>query len=97
MFFLKRKSNATKSNDQVEPVPNETPVPETETTTEPASLETNPYSVNLFGKFRNQQINPGPETSYENEAWAPETELIGLFRKHRAIVEEHLSSSSGPQ
>ena len=41
-------------------------------------------SVNLRSKFfRTQKLSPAepPETLHENEAWAPATEYVGLFRK----------------
>lgn len=49
----------------------------------------------LFNKFRNQ--NSGPDVLYENEAWAPENEFVGLFRKRRAQVEEQTSPTSDPE
>lgn len=55
--------------------------------------------VNLMSRFfRNQKFFEGPETLHENEAWAPETEFVGLFRKRRVNAEEQPSSlSSGSQ
>ena len=46
-------------------------------------------SSSLFNKFKKQ--NSGPDVLYENEAWAPENEYVGLFRKRRAQVEEQTS------
>lgn len=70
---------------------------------ESANLETvtnkfNHHS-NLMSKlFRTQKFfSAPPEVLHENEAWAPEYEYVGLFRKHRASAEEQTSSSSGPQ
>lgn len=45
-----------------------------------------PQPGNLMNKFYRYQTifnSEGPETFYENEAWAPENEGVGLFRKHR--------------
>ena len=55
--------------------------------------------VNLMNRFfKNQKFYEGPETLHENEAWAPETEFVGLFRKRRVNAEEQSSSlSSGSQ
>lgn len=47
--------------------------------------------------FRKQNIQSGPETSFENEAWAPEYQSIRLFRRQRGTAEEQFSSPSGPQ
>ncbi|EGW40749.1 hypothetical protein [Desulfosporosinus sp. OT] len=57
-------------------------------------------SVNLMSRFfRTQKLSHSepPETLHENEAWAPETEFVGLFRKHRFNAKEYPSSSSDPQ
>ena len=48
-------------------------------------------SINLRSKFLRTQkssFSAPPETFYENEAWAPETEYVGLFRKRRVNVME---------
>ncbi|CAA7602073.1 Hypothetical protein DEACI_2745 [Acididesulfobacillus acetoxydans] len=51
----------------------------------------------LLGKlFHKQEGYAGPESSYENESWAPEP-YVGLFRKNRAPAEEQLPSSSAAQ
>ncbi|HUX47161.1 MAG TPA: hypothetical protein VMV58_04040 [Desulfosporosinus sp.] len=42
-------------------------------------------------------ISQPPETLYENEAWAPEIEFVGLFRKRRINAEEKTSPSSNRQ
>ena len=42
-----------------------------------------PTPVNLMSKLFHKQktaLSEAPETLYENEAWAPETEFAGLFR-----------------
>ncbi|HEY8909786.1 MAG TPA: hypothetical protein VIM51_05840 [Desulfosporosinus sp.] len=59
-----------------------------------------PAPGNLMSKlFRNHNtaLSEGPESLYENEAWAPENECVGLFRKHRVNIGEPSSSSSDPQ
>ena len=56
-----------------------------------------PTPVNLMNKLFHKQKNAlseAPETLYENEAWAPETEFVGLFRKHRVNTEEQSTSAS---
>jgi len=56
-------------------------------------------STNCMSKlFRTpKSFSVPPEALHENEAWAPESEYVGLFRKRRAYAEEQASSSSGPQ
>lgn len=52
----------------------------------PEHVQAELTSVNLMSKFfRTQKLSPPepPETLHENEAWAPETEYVGLFRKCR--------------
>lgn len=64
------------------------------------TIPIDPISVNLMSRFfRSQKLSSSepPEILHENEAWAPETEFVGLFRKHRVNVEVHPSSSSDPQ
>lgn len=54
------------------------------------TIPTAPTSTNLMSKFyRNQKTSTteAPENLYENEAWAPKNEIIGLFRKRRMNVE----------
>lgn len=52
------------------------------------SIPTALISTNLMSKFyRKTLITEGPETLYENEAWAPKNEIIGLFRKLKINVE----------
>ncbi len=56
----------------------------------------NPTPVNLMNKlFHNQKtaLSEGPETLYENEAWAPVSEYNMLFRKHRVNIEEQSTTS----
>ncbi|HWQ42357.1 MAG TPA: hypothetical protein VN456_10045, partial [Desulfosporosinus sp.] len=56
-----------------------------------------PTPVNLTNRLFHKQKNTlleGPETLYENEAWAPVSEYVGLFRKHRVNIEEQSTSSS---
>lgn len=50
-----------------------------------------PTSINLMSKFLRTQkssFSDPPETLHENEAWAPETEFVGLFRKRRHHIME---------
>lgn len=52
-------------------------------------------SINLMSKmfgFQNSVLEP-PDTFCENEAWAPTTEYVGLFRKGRVNAERSPSSS----
>ena len=52
----------------------------------PEYVQAESTSVNLMSKFfRTQKLSSTepPETLHENEAWAPETEYVGLFRKCR--------------
>ena len=66
----------------------------------PLNVQSAPTSVNLMSKFLRTQkssLSEPPETLHENEAWAPETEYVGLFRKHRVNAKEHSSFSSDPQ
>ncbi|SPF35420.1 conserved hypothetical protein [Candidatus Desulfosporosinus infrequens] len=45
-----------------------------------------PNSINLRSKFlriQKSSFSEPPETFHENEAWAPEPEFVGLFRKRR--------------
>jgi len=58
-----------------------------------------PYlpGVLLHRMLRSQHlVSAGQQTSYENEAWAPELPG-GLFRRRRAITEEQSSSAAGTQ
>jgi hypothetical protein len=54
-----------------------------------------PASVNLMSRFLRTQkafsLEP-PENFHENEAWAPERESVGLFRKRRFNSTEQSSS-----
>lgn len=52
----------------------------------PENVQPAPTSVNLMSRiFRTQKLSHSepPETLHENEAWAPDTEFVGLFRKRR--------------
>lgn len=105
MFFLKKPTFHT--NEQtVEPIaPSSTPILEQEIPSE--DLENTDSLVNqefsyetptLFGKFlRNQKLYSGPETSFEDEAWAPEYQPVRLFHRQWGITEEQISSSYDPQ
>lgn len=87
-FFNKRFSQETtlKTIDN----PQEQQEIETNLIQEETPLDTaeispnNPMSTHLMSKFyRFQTSSEPPESFYENEAWAPKEEGIGLFRKHR--------------
>ncbi|MDR3542581.1 MAG: hypothetical protein P4L69_16705 [Desulfosporosinus sp.] len=55
------------------------------------SVPTATTSVNLMSKFLRGQrssFSEPPETLHENEAWAPQTEFVGLFRKRRVNIKE---------
>jgi len=63
----------------------------------PENIVFTPTPVNLMSRlFRihNTALSEIPETLYENEAWAPVNEFVGLFRKHRVNTEEQTGSSS---
>ena len=84
------EQSKTVSNDHQEDTPQNAPV----------NVQSAPTSVNLMSKFLRTQrssLSEPPETLHENEAWAPETEYVGLFRKHKINVKEHSSFSSGSQ
>lgn len=87
MFFNKRKGiNTTPSVSQdvnAESVLEQTPASEISPSEEPHA------QVNLFGKLRRRDSYSGPETSYENEAWAPESN--SLFRKRRPTTDDPTS------
>lgn len=55
-----------------------------------------PTFVNLRSKLlRNQKsASAPPEILHENEAWAPEVEFVGLFRKRRFNTMEQPSFST---
>lgn len=53
-------------------------------------VHTAPTSINLMSKLFRYQKTPilaAPDTMYENEAWAPETKFVRLFRKGRVNAE----------
>jgi hypothetical protein len=61
----------------------------------PQNAQFAPTSVNLMNRFlRTQKAFPSepPENFHENEAWAPEIESVGLFRKRRLNPMEQSSS-----
>lgn len=65
----------------------------------PESVQSSPTSVNLMSKFFRTQksfLSEPPEILHENEAWAPETEFVGLFRKRRVSAKEQSFSSCYP-
>lgn len=75
----------TDSNDYLEVT-----LPDTPQYT-PENAQSIPTSLNLMRRFFRTQkssLSEPPETLHENEAWAPETETVGLFRKRRVNVQE---------
>ncbi|MHB1652244.1 MAG: hypothetical protein ACYCVD_07165 [Desulfitobacteriaceae bacterium] len=101
MFFSSLKNSKSQVKENVTQTPASTGTEKqtvTENLTESTVNELVPDLNNTsFNKlFHKQDSYPGPETSYENEAWAPEP-YVGLFRKKRATAEEQLPSSSGSQ
>lgn len=104
MGFLKRKLSKDNTAENIDTLTTqcETAISDNPEYTHLNALE-NSYdsnSVNFMSKFFRHQklsISHPPETLYENEAWAPEPEFVGLFRKRRVNAEEQTSPSSGPQ
>lgn len=104
MGYLKTmfsKDNKAKSKDTV-PEQRETYSPQDQENgpvNTPENIDSTPTPVILMNRlFHNQKspISKAPETIYENETWAPETEFVGLFRKRRVNIEEQSISSSDP-
>lgn len=95
-FFNKSKSQSQKNTqDTPNTAGNETA--DVKNSSQATNNELSNLEGTLFGKlFHKTEIYSGPETSYENEAWAPDA-YVGLFRKKRATAEEQLPSSSDPQ
>jgi len=95
-MFLKSKTAKTPPADgEVKTEAIQAPTP---TVNNPQS-EAPPYLPGVFLSrlLRHQHLMAaGPETSYENEPWAPELS-VGLFRKRRAVTEEQSSSLAGTQ
>lgn len=57
----------------------------------PENAPSIPTSLNLMRRFFRIQklsLSEPPEILHENEAWAPDTETVGLFRKRRVNVQE---------
>lgn len=105
MFFLKNLGMLSNQQQQ-------TPVQSLDTiTVEPEissevleNSEAPSESPFLFGNstllskfFRSQKVYTGPETFYEDEAWAPENQTVRLFHKQWSTVEEQISSPSDTQ
>lgn len=64
----------------------------------PEKSQSAPTSVNLMSKlFRTPKLSVSepPEMLHENEAWAPETGYVGLFRKRKINTKE--DTFSNPQ
>ena len=75
------EQSITGTNDYPEETPQNTP----------ENVQSALTSVNLMSKFfRTQKFSSTepPETLHENEAWAPQTEFVGLFRKCRVKAKE---------
>lgn len=100
MFFKKHlKKDVTKNLTETEQPAN----------TNEEVIETNPVfessedtadqslfgSSILFGKMKNRYS--GPDMLYGNEAWTPENEYVGLFRKRRTQFEEQTSTIVVPE
>jgi len=87
MDFLRKlffKDTATETTDTIPEQSTTVSIDHQEDTS--ASVQSTPLSVNLMGKFLRTQrssLKEPPETLHENEAWAPEMEFVGLFRKRR--------------
>jgi len=99
MFFLKKKySNdpqlAEAPENSSQPNPNAENIPQSPQSTQSPQ---NPSLLGRLSLFQNSRFITGPDTSFENEAWAPEMTNVGLFHKHWSIEEEPISSTSGPQ
>lgn len=89
MFFLRKKDLNTQNSQE-----NTKNLPMQDSCAESSQPPTRLNSSSKLSLFQKSQFVP--DMQYENEAWAPETN-VGLFHKHWSIVEEQISSSSGPQ
>lgn len=111
MFFLKKRLSRTNEQEQeleLAPTPSSS-TPNLEREISPEVLENVTTSLDqdfsyetstLFSKFlRNQQIYSGPETFFEDEAWAPEYQPVRLFHRQwgTAEADEQIFSPSDPQ
>lgn len=106
MFFLKKLGILTNQQQQLttEPSSNALTVePEIssevlETQDTPVENDLSYGNSTLLSKFlRSQKIYSGPETLYEDEAWAPEYQTVRLFHKQWGTDEEPISSPSDAQ
>lgn len=94
VFFLRKQNNLNNNPSPEQENPSVT-LESTDSTAEPDFSSDSPTLYNRL--FRKQNIQSGPETSYENEAWAPEYQSSRLFHRQRGTAEEQFSSPSGPQ
>ncbi|MHB8124121.1 MAG: hypothetical protein ACYDEJ_00530 [Desulfitobacteriaceae bacterium] len=99
MFFKKYFTNKSKNKNSTiteKPLNNSVEIieanPISEFSTDESENQSFLGSSILFGKFKN--LSSGPDVLFENEAWAPENEYVGLFRKRRTQVEEQTSLTS---
>lgn len=92
MDFLKKIFYKDNTTENIDPIPEQCiTVSNDYTEVTPENNQSAPTSVNLMSKFFRTQkssLSEPPETLHENEAWAPETEYVGLFRKRRVNVKE---------
>lgn len=111
MFFLKKRLSRTNEQElevELTPTPSSS-TPNLEQKIFPEVLENATATLDqdfsyetstLFSKFlRNQQIYSGPETFFEDEAWAPEYQSVRLFHRKwgTAEAEEQIFPPSDPQ
>ncbi|TGE34283.1 hypothetical protein [Desulfosporosinus sp. Sb-LF] len=91
MYFLKTIFSKKTSTQFLDTIPAESKITSNdslENTSEPLDIST---PSNLMRKFFHKRTSSpweSPENPYDNETWAPETESVGLFRKHRVNSEE---------
>jgi hypothetical protein len=90
MFFKKflRKDVPRNKAEKVQPENTNEEVIEINPVSESSEDTADQYlfgSSIFFRKMKN--LYSGPDMFYENEAWAPENEYIGLFRKRRTQFE----------
>lgn len=63
----------------------------------PEESQPAPTTVNLMSKlFRTQKLSfsEPPEMLHDNEAWAPETGYVGLFRKRKINLKDNTTFSN---
>lgn len=92
-MLFKFNSFRSKNNDSVSAPSFDESDNLTEQTEENQAINSS-SSIRLFKK--NSSFYSGPETMYENEAWAP-VKSTGLFHRRWATPEEQSSSSTEAQ